>query len=56
MRHKHLTLAQIHAALAYYYDNKEEIDAALKAGDELEAKLREQFPSRLSRLRPLDSK
>ncbi len=56
MRHKHLTLAQIHAALAFYFDNKDEVDAALKEGDELEAELREKFPSRLPKLRPLDSK
>lgn len=30
-----ITPAQIHAALAYYYDHKEEIDQAIKAGDEL---------------------
>jgi uncharacterized protein (DUF433 family) len=32
-RHPDLSLAQIHSALAYYYDHKHEIDAAL-AGDE----------------------
>jgi uncharacterized protein (DUF433 family) len=26
----HLTLGQVHAALAYYYSNREEIDAALE--------------------------
>ena len=29
-----LTLAQVHAALAYYYDNHDEIEAELRAGDE----------------------
>lgn len=29
----HLSLAQIHAALAYYYANREEIDADLEAED-----------------------
>lgn len=27
----HLTLAQVHAALAYYYDNPDEIEAELQA-------------------------
>lgn len=30
-----LTPAQIHAALAYYYDHQAEIDSAIKAGNEL---------------------
>lgn len=30
-----LTPAQIHAALAYYYDHQAEIDAAVKASNEL---------------------
>jgi len=29
----HLTLAQIHAALAYYYANRDEIDADIAAED-----------------------
>jgi uncharacterized protein (DUF433 family) len=34
----HLTLAQVHAALAYYYSNQAEIDADLEAeGSETEA-------------------
>lgn len=31
----HLSLAQIHAALAYYYDHREEIDRQMKEGQEL---------------------
>lgn len=30
-----ITPAQIHAALAYYYDHQAEIDADIKAGDDL---------------------
>ena len=30
----HLTLAGVHAALAYYYDHREEIEAELHAADE----------------------
>jgi uncharacterized protein (DUF433 family) len=36
----HLSLAQIHAALAYYYDHKEVIDADLKAGREMVERMR----------------
>lgn len=32
----HLTLAQVHAALAYYHANREEIEAAIQA-EEIEA-------------------
>jgi uncharacterized protein (DUF433 family) len=32
----HLTLAQVHAALAYYHANREEIESAI-AADEVEA-------------------
>jgi uncharacterized protein (DUF433 family) len=30
-QHPHLSLAQIHAALAHYYDHREEFDAAMAA-------------------------
>lgn len=30
----HLTLAQIHAALAYYYDHQQELDALIRTGRE----------------------
>jgi uncharacterized protein (DUF433 family) len=33
----HLTLAQVHAALAYYHANREEIESAI-AADEVEAR------------------
>ena len=40
-QHPHLSLAQIHAALAYYYDHQAEIDArieqSLKSYDQLRA-------------------
>ena len=32
LNHPHLTLAQIHAALAYYYDHKAALDAEIEAG------------------------
>jgi uncharacterized protein (DUF433 family) len=30
-QHAHLSLAQIHAALAYYYENQETLDAQIRA-------------------------
>jgi uncharacterized protein (DUF433 family) len=45
--HPHLTLAQIHAALAYYFDNRQLVDASLRNADQREAELRSRFPSRL---------
>jgi len=38
-----LTLAQIHAALAYYYANRDEIDSDIAAED---AAIEEIFPAR----------
>jgi uncharacterized protein (DUF433 family) len=38
--HPHLSLAQIHAALAYYFDHQPTVDAQLKADDDLIERLR----------------
>jgi len=44
-QHSHLSLAQIHAALGYYYDHKDEIDAqvesSLREADRLQAEVGE---------------
>lgn len=42
-----LTLAEIYAALAYYYDHKAELDAALAESEMFVAMLRQQTPSLL---------
>ena len=42
-----LTLSDIHAALAYYYDNKEDIDKSIKKGKEFSDLLRKQNPSKI---------
>ena len=39
--HPHLTLAQIHSALAYYYDHQEEIDSSIESGLSQVAKIRD---------------
>ncbi len=42
-----LTLSDVHAALAYYFDNVEEIRNDIRRNDQLADELRAQFPSKL---------
>ncbi len=42
-----LTLADIHAALAYYFDHREEIDQSIREGEGFAQALREQTPSKV---------
>lgn len=46
--HPHLTLAQVHDALSYYYEHREMLDTDIATGQELIAYLREQYPSKLA--------
>ena len=46
--HPHLTLAQAHDALSYYYENQAEIDAELMAEAKVVEELRRLYPSKLS--------
>jgi hypothetical protein len=41
-QHPHLSLAQIHAALTYYYDNQSQLDAPIRCGLEESDKLASQ--------------
>lgn len=41
-QHPHLTMAQVHAALSYYFDHRPEIDAEIAQGLETVDKLRQQ--------------
>ena len=45
-----LTLAQVHSALAYYYDHEDEVDAYFAASREAAAELEAERAERLSRL------
>ena len=45
--HPHLTLAQVHGALSYYYDHQAELDAELIAEEKEIAALRQRYPSRV---------
>src|SRR5262249_16397969 len=42
-----VTLSDVHAALAYYFDNREEIEEDIRRNDEIAEKLRAQYPSKL---------
>lgn len=42
-----ITLADVHAALAYYFDNRAEIEADFKHDVEIAEALRQKFPSKL---------
>lgn len=47
--HPDLTLADVHAALAYYYDHRQEIDADIRTDDEFVAELKSASRSLLLR-------
>lgn len=42
-----LTLADIHAALAYYFDHRSEIDRSIEEGAAIAASLRQRTPSKI---------
>lgn len=44
-----LTLADVYAALAYYFDHRAEIDESIREGNAFAEALRERTPSKLSR-------
>ena len=56
LAHPHLTLAQVEAALAYYHDHRDEIDASLIEADAKVAELKSTFPSKLAAARLAQSK
>ena len=43
-----LSLAEVYAALAYYFDHREEIDATIRASEAFVEALRAEIPSRLA--------
>lgn len=46
-RYPQLTLADVYAALAYYHDHREHIDAQMETGKKLADEIRGYFPSKL---------
>jgi uncharacterized protein (DUF433 family) len=49
--HPGITLAQVHAALAYYYDHRDEIDRSIREGEEFADKIRAGAPSLFEKVR-----
>lgn len=43
-----LTLADVYAALAYYYDHRAELDEAIRSDESYVAELRRRIPSKLT--------
>jgi uncharacterized protein (DUF433 family) len=50
-QHSGLTLADVHAALAYYWDHRAQIDADIREGEEFAEKLRNGAPSVFAKAR-----
>jgi uncharacterized protein (DUF433 family) len=48
--HPHLSLAQVHGALSYYYAHQPELDAELIAEEQEVASLRQRYPSKVATL------
>ena len=44
-----LNLADVHAALAYYYDHKEEVDISIKDGEKFVEEMKKKTPSKLKK-------
>jgi uncharacterized protein (DUF433 family) len=47
-KHPQASLAAIYAALAYYHDNREQIDQEMRRGGEVIEELRRAYPSKLT--------
>jgi uncharacterized protein (DUF433 family) len=47
-RFPQLTLADVYAALAYYHDHREKIDADMEEGEKLVEEMRRLYPSKLN--------
>jgi uncharacterized protein (DUF433 family) len=54
-QHPGITLADVHAALAYYWDHREQIDADIREGQAFADKLRGGAPSILEKVRQRDA-
>ncbi len=49
LEYPHLTLAQVHAALAYYHVNRDEIEADLAQEEDSSLQLEQQFKTKATR-------
>jgi uncharacterized protein (DUF433 family) len=50
-----ITLSDVHAALAYYFDHRDEVDREIREGEEFAAKLRAGAPSIFEELKARQS-
>ena len=48
--HPYLTLTQVHDALSYYYENRDELDKKIEQDKEFIMQLKERFPSKMSQV------
>ena len=48
--HPYLNLTQVHDALSYYYENRDELDRKIERDQELVRKLKKRFPSRIGKI------
>lgn len=48
--HPHLSLAQVHGALSYYYAHQPELDAQIIAEEQETASLRQRYPAKVTAL------
>ena len=46
--HPHLNLPQVHDALSFYYENRDELDQKAKQDQEFIARLKKKIPSKIS--------
>jgi len=46
--HPHLNLPQVHDALSFYYENRDELDQKAEQDQEIVARLKKKIPSKIS--------
>ncbi len=46
--HPHLNLSQVHDALSFYYENRDELDQKAEQDQEVVARLKKKIPSKIS--------
>ena len=46
--HPHLNLSQVHDALSYYYENRNELDRKIEQDQDYIANLKKKFPSKIA--------
>ena len=47
--HPYLNLSQVHDALSYYYENRDELDRKIEQDQELIIQLKKRFPSKMGK-------